>query len=127
MPRRAPKQTPLDLAGGSHAGPLFLIQKARAPLRPAGSTRMPGVLRRAAERRATPAWASRAEIAAIWKAARALTKETGIVHSVDHRVPLSHPLVCGLHCAENLRVIPMAENARKSNAWWPDMWGTRFH
>jgi hypothetical protein len=49
-----------------------------------------------------------------------MTAETGVQHSVDHIVPLIHPLVCGLHCPANLRVIPLADNIRKSNNWWPD-------
>lgn len=126
MARRAPKQPALELIGGAHAGPLFIIQKRRAPARPPGSTRMPGVLRRAAERRATPAWADRQAIAAIWRQARELTRATGVRHSVDHMVPLSHPAVCGLHTTANLCVLPLSENVRKSNSRWPDMWAEQL-
>lgn len=58
-----------------------------------------------------------------WAESRRLTAETGVQHSVDHIVPLVHPLVCGLHCVANMRVIPLAENIMKSNNIWPDMWG----
>lgn len=51
-----------------------------------------------------------------------MTLATGICYSGDHIVPLLHPMVCGLHCPANLRVLPLAENLRKSNKHWPDMW-----
>lgn len=110
---------PLELDDGWHVGPLFIVQKKRAPKRT--SKRSHGMLRRADERRACPDWADRKAIAAVFREARRLTRETGIVHSGDHIVPLNHPLVCGLHVAFNLRVIPLAENVRKSNNSWPDM------
>lgn len=39
--------------------------------------------------------------------------------NVDHVVPLSSPLVCGLHVPWNLEIIPRLANAKKSNKWWP--------
>lgn len=83
---------------------------------------MPGKLRRASERRATPSWADRAAIREVFKQARRITELTGVRHSVDHLVPINHPLVCGLHCEANLRVLPLKDNMRKSNSVWPDMW-----
>lgn len=35
----------------------------------------------------------------------------------DHRIPLNHPLVCGLTVPENLRLAPRAVNARKGGSW----------
>lgn len=64
---------------------------------------------------ATPAWASKEEIAAIYADAQRLTIETGIRQSVDHFYPLKGKTVCGLHVALNLRVIPYVENCRKGN------------
>ena len=117
-------QLSLDLAGGYCSGPLFApVRKRRAPKRDPKCTKTPGRLRRAAERRATPAWADRRAMAAAFKLARALSAETGITHSVDHIVPLQHPLVCGLHCPANLRVIPLVDNVRKANLTWPAMPG----
>lgn len=52
---------------------------------------------------------------------RIYTAVTGVQHSVDHVVPLNHPIVCGLHRVANFEVLPLADNVRKSNNWWPDM------
>lgn len=40
---------------------------------------------------------------------------------VDHIVPISHPLVCGLHTEDNMQVVHMHYNNFKSNYFWPDM------
>jgi hypothetical protein len=63
----------------------------------------------------TPKWANKDAIKEFYKEAKRLTKETGILHHVDHIVPLRHPLVCGLHVENNLRVISYFENNQKSN------------
>lgn len=73
-------------------------------------------------RRAMPAYANRKAIKAFWRESMRLTAATGVQHSVDHIVPLVHPLVCGLHWEHNLEVITLAENIRKSNNYWPGMW-----
>lgn len=112
-------QLGLDLDGYC-SGPLFApVAKLRVNPR----TRMSG----GAEvwikyRRARPIWADRRALRAFWLLSMQRTAETGIQHSVDHIVPLIHPMVCGLHCEANLQVIPLAENIRKCNNWWPDMW-----
>lgn len=68
-----------------------------------------------------PSWADPADTVKVLLEAHRRTRETGLRHSLDHIVPLNHPLVCGLHVAANLQVIPLVENLRKSNRWWPDM------
>lgn len=71
--------------------------------------------RNARKQQAMPAWADRAAIQRIYNAAAAAGME------VDHIVPLSSPLVCGLHWEGNLQLLSPTENARKKNRWWPDM------
>ena len=70
---------------------------------------------------AKPAWANDFFIDEIYDLARIRTAVTGFAWHVDHIVPLKHPLVCGLHCEANLRVIPAFENRSKGNHYWPDM------
>lgn len=41
--------------------------------------------------------------------------ETGIIWHVDHIIPIQSRTACGLHCADNLQVIPAAINAAKRN------------
>lgn len=77
--------------------------------------------RRAARRRAVPAWFEDAPVRAIYRAAAAVSESTGVDHEVDHVVPLISALVCGLHVADNLRVIPASANRRKGNRFWPNM------
>jgi len=80
-------------------------------------------IERAAMRRkkvidATPSWLTsehRQQISAIYFLSVQMTEETGIKHEVDHIVPISGKLVCGLHVPWNMRVIPKLENIRKSN------------
>ena len=76
---------------------------------------------RAARLQATPAWADKSAIAAVFNEAEALTVRTGIVHHVDHIVPLNSDLVCGLHVHWNLQPLPAEDNQKKGNRTWPDM------
>ena len=81
--------------------------------------------RRAAKSRAIPSWA-KDELGSfivkeLYDLAVRRTDATGVEHHVDHIVPLRSRVVCGLHCAANLRVITGAENHRKGNRMWPSM------
>lgn len=62
-----------------------------------------------------PPWCDRNALNEIQKEARRRSLVTGIPHVVDHILPITHELVCGLTVPANLRVIPKAMNDRKSN------------
>jgi hypothetical protein len=68
---------------------------------------------------ATPPWADRQQIRALYEMARAMSRRTGNLHVVDHIVPLHHSLVCGLHVPANMRVVPERINAEKHNRFDP--------
>lgn len=88
-----------------HSGRLAARQKARE----------------ARKTQAMPAWVNPEVLVAIYEKANRLTDETGVKHHVDHIVPLTSEIVCGLHCEANLEVITARENYSKGNRWWPDM------
>lgn len=77
----------------------------------------------AAKMMAIPGWANDFLIEEAYHLSRLRSISTGIRWEVDHIVPLQSKLVCGLHVENNLRVIPMTMNRRKSNVVWPDMPG----
>lgn len=60
---------------------------------------------------ATPGWVEWVEIRRLYD----LAKAQHLV--VDHIVPITHPLVCGLHCLDNLQLITAEENGQKSNSF----------
>lgn len=70
--------------------------------------------RRAAKLQATPKWADMEKIKEIYRQRETLSRESGIVHHVDHIVPLRGKTVCGLHVEYNLRVVPAKENLHKN-------------
>ena len=97
---------------GFDSGPLFApVVKRRAPKQKARGWRW----YKARNAAATPPWACRWKIDVVYAVARL----TGL--TVDHIVPVGHPLVCGLHVEHNLRIISGEENTAKGNRWWPDM------
>ena len=79
--------------------------------------------RRAAVRNAIPKWADLDEIKTLYELANTLSTETGIRYSVDHIVPIISDKVCGLHVANNMRVLELKENMAKGNRFWPEMPG----
>lgn len=65
--------------------------------------------RRAKKKMATVTWADMEYIKFIYRVAKWLSLE------VDHILPLQSDLVCGLHCEDNLQLLPMSENRAKGN------------
>lgn len=65
-----------------------------------------------------PLWLTVAEIEqmkTIYEKCAMTTRETGILHEVDHIVPLRGRTVSGLHVPWNLRVITASANRKKGN------------
>lgn len=74
--------------------------------------------RRVAKIKGTPAWNSELDEFVMKEAAGLRLKRfelTGIEWQVDHMIPLRAKSVCGLHCADNLQVIPKTLNLQKRN------------
>lgn len=69
--------------------------------------------RRAARVNATTPWADKVAILEIYKEA----VSSGL--TVDHIIPLKHPLVCGLHVQANLQLLTLSENSKKGNKFDP--------
>ncbi len=80
------------------------------------------VRRKRAKDLATPAWANLDKVREIYRLCREISEQTGVQHHVDHVVPLTSKLVCGMHNEFNLQILPGVENLRKNNRVWPNMW-----
>lgn len=65
----------------------------------------------------TPLWSDSKKIQILFREASRIQSETGIRMSVDHVIPLKGEAVSGLHVFENLRVLPLIENTRKTNSY----------
>ncbi len=87
--------------------------KARNPDKVAADARERARLRKLGNPRAIPPWADRAAIRSIYLEAVRTTKRTGVLHVVDHIVPLKGSGVCGLHVENNLQIITKPENDDK--------------
>jgi hypothetical protein len=74
--------------------------------------------RAAAKSKATPPWLTdnqRLEMVEMYKAARRLSRDTGIEHHVDHIHPIKGKKSCGLHVPWNLQILRASENISKGN------------
>ena len=60
-------------------------------------------------------WANKQLILEFYKKAKKLTKETGIMHEVDHIIPITNDFVCGLHNEFNLQILTRDKNRAKFN------------
>ena len=70
-------------------------------------------------KQATPPWVDYPTILAFYIESERITRETGILHQVDHIHPIAGELISGLHVAENLQIITASANASKKNHWNP--------
>lgn len=68
-------------------------------------------------RHATPRWADKGAIRAIYIECQKRTATEGTPYHVDHVIPLRHKLVCGLHVENNLQILSGSENIRKKNTF----------
>jgi len=64
-----------------------------------------------------PPWVNRRALKALWHECRLLESIHKEPYSLDHIVPLNHPLVCGLTVPDNLRCAPARVNGFKGNKY----------
>lgn len=108
-----------DRAAAKKAAPRRLVinrewaKRNRDKLRPGNRFRTAKY--RLAKAKAVPAWADLNAINATYVTAARMTDATGILHHVDHIIPINGKEVCGLHVHNNLRVVPYFENTAKGN------------
>ena len=68
----------------------------------------------------TPAWANMDKMNETYKECKRISEETGILHHVDHIIPLNGRNVSGLHVETNLQIITAYENLSKRNSFAGD-------
>lgn len=76
--------------------------------------------RRSALAKRTPGWLTEKdfiEMQAFFIHAKDLEKLTGVIHHVDHIIPLRGRYVSGLNVPNNLQVLPAIVNLRKNNGY----------
>jgi hypothetical protein len=74
-------------------------------------------LREGSVKQQTPPWANKKEIRQFYAKAKQLTRETGILYTVDHIIPLQGETVSGLHVETNMQLLTKSENCRKKNKY----------
>lgn len=67
-------------------------------------------------RQSTPAWADLRNIRAMYMSVARVSRCLGIEFHLDHYYPIRSDVVCGLHCEQNLRLLPGTLNRRKRNS-----------
>jgi len=77
------------------------------------------MLRIARKRMASPPWVDKKAIEALYERAVFVSKETGVMHHVDHIYPLAGKTFSGLHVPWNLQILTASENCRKGNRIHP--------
>ena len=82
--------------------------------------------RKARKLKATPSWEDKSKTLWYYDESQRVTAETGVVHHVDHMVPLNHWSVRGLHWHMNFDVLPGAENSSKGNRRWVGDWSDYY-
>jgi hypothetical protein len=63
----------------------------------------------------TPSYADMEKIKQFYIDAERITQETGIIHHIDHIIPLKGICVSGFHHEGNLQILTAVENLTKSN------------
>jgi len=71
--------------------------------------------RKALKRNASVCWANQEHINSVYGKAKRFEAWLGVSYHVDHIVPITNDLVCGLHNEFNLQILPAVDNIRKSN------------
>lgn len=74
----------------------------------------------ARKRRAKPPWADDEKIFAVYQRCAEMNRESPRKYHVDHVIPLSSPVICGLHVHTNLQILSARENQSKSNRFLED-------
>jgi hypothetical protein len=64
-------------------------------------------------------WADFEKILLFYERAHQMTKKTGVLHHVDHVIPVHGETVSGLHVETNLQILTIYENGRKGARFNP--------